>query len=307
MNSDVIDKERGLIFLIQGYSIQDGPGIRTTVFMKGCPLRCPWCHNPESLNSYPELMTHDAQCIGCGKCVDACPVEAVTLSRHEGRKIDREKCNLCFECVEVCPADALTKVGEYMTVEQVIEEVEKDEIFYYRSGGGVTISGGEPLLQAPFVTKVLKVCKEKGLHTALDTCGYAPWPLMEEVLEYVDLVLFDIKHMDAKAHEEATGVNNALSLENLYKIADRKTVWLRIPLIPGYNDSEENLKKISALGREIGAERVSILPFNKFGDGKYENLGRKILLPEVKPPSKERLHEIQQSIESFGLHVTLGE
>jgi len=307
MNSEVTDKERGLIFLIQGYSIQDGPGIRTTVFMKGCPLRCPWCHNPESLNPHPELMTHDAQCIACGKCVDACPVEAITLNKQEGRKIDRDRCNLCFECVEVCPAEALTKVGEIMTVEQVVEEVEKDEIFYWRSGGGVTISGGEPLLQGPFVTKVLKACKEKGLHTALDTCGYSPWPLLEEVLEYVDLVLFDIKHMDPKAHEEATGMSNALSLENLYKIPNHKTVWLRIPLIPGYNDSEENLKKISALGREIGAERISILPFNKFGEGKYENLGKQIFISDVKPPSKERLHEIQQSIESFGLHVTLGE
>lgn len=307
MKNEVIDKERGLIFLIQGYSIQDGPGIRTTVFMKGCPLRCPWCHNPESLNPYPELMTHDTKCIACGKCVDACPVEAITLSKQEGRKIDRDRCNLCFECVEVCPADALTKVGEYMTVEQVVEEVEKDELFFWRSGGGVTISGGEPLLQGPFVTKVLKSCKERGLHTALDTCGYSPWPLLEEILEYVDLVLFDIKHMDPRAHEEATGVSNALSLENLYKIRDQKKVWLRIPLIPGYNDSDENLKKISTLGREIGAERISILPFNKFGDGKYENLGRQIPIPEVKPPSKERLHEIQQSIESLGLHVTLGE
>jgi pyruvate formate lyase activating enzyme len=207
----------------------------------------------------------------------------------------------------VCPADALTKVGEYMTVEQVVAEVEKDEIFYWRSGGGVTISGGEPLLQCPFVKKVLKACKERGLHTALDTCGYSPWHLMEEVVEYVDLVLFDIKHMDAKAHEEATGVSNVLSLENLYKIPKHKTVWLRIPLIPGYNDSEENLKKISELGREIGAERISILPYNKFGDGKYENLGRQIPVPEVKPPSQERLHEIQKGVESFGLHVTLGE
>lgn len=307
MNSQISNQEQGLIFLIQGYSIQDGPGIRTTVFMKGCPLRCPWCHNPESLNPYPELMTHDSLCIACGKCVDACPVGAVTLNRPEGRKIDRARCNLCFECVEVCPADALTKVGEYMTVEQVMEEVEKDEIFYWRSGGGVTISGGEPLLQSSFVRKVLKACKERGLHTALDTCGYSPWPLMEAVLEYVDLVLFDIKHMDAKAHKEATGVSNALPLENLRKIPNQKKVWLRIPLIPGYNDSEENLKNVSELGREIGAERISILPFNKFGDGKYVNLGRPIPIPEVKSPSRERLHEIQQGIESFGLHVTLGE
>ena len=307
MNSEVIDKERGLIFLIQGYSIQDGPGIRTTVFMKGCPLRCLWCQNPESWNAYSELMTHDAQCIGCGKCVEACSVEAVTLSREEGRKIDRDRCNLCFECVEACPANALTKVGEYMTVEQVMKEVEKDEIFYYRSGGGVTVSGGEPLLQGPFVKRMLKACKERGLHTALDTCGYSPWPLMEEVLEYVDLVLFDIKHMDPKAHEEATGVSNALPLENLYKIPNQKTVWLRIPLIPGYNDSEENLEKIGKLGREIGAERISILPFNKFGDGKYENLGRPIPVPHLKTPSSERLHEIQRGIESFGLNVTLGE
>ncbi|MBW2003365.1 MAG: glycyl-radical enzyme activating protein [Deltaproteobacteria bacterium] len=302
-----LNQEYGIVFLIQSYSIQDGPGIRSTIFMKGCPLRCLWCQNPESLEPYPQLLTHDERCILCGECVESCPLGAITLDKNEGRKIERVKCNLCFKCVDVCPTGALTKVGKYMTVEEVMSEIEKDELIYYESGGGVTISGGEPLFQGSFTYNLLRACKERGLHTALDTCGYAPWTLMEKVLRYVDLVLYDIKHMDPKAHKQATGKSNSLILRNVHKIPHHIKVWLRIPLIPEFNDSDENLRKVVELGREIGAEKISILPFNKLGEGKYQSMGKEFPMAKIEPSSTKKIREMQRSIERFGIPVTVGE
>jgi len=302
---DSMEEERGLVFLIQRYSVQDGPGLRTTVFMKGCPLRCQWCQNPESLKPYPELMSRDTKCLLLGKCVAACPVGAITLDQEKTRKIDRTRCNLCFKCVDACPAKALNKVGEYMTVEEVMAEIERDELFYQRSGGGVTISGGEPLFQWQFVSRLLAACKQRHLHIALDTCGYAPWPILKKVLEYVDLVLYDIKHIAPKLHKKATGKSNRLILNNLRLMHPPTKVWLRMPLIPGFNDSEDNLAEISRLGREIGAEKLSILPYHKLAEEKYKQLGKKYRLPGIEPPSKEHLQQIQKFIESFGLPVTI--
>jgi pyruvate formate lyase activating enzyme len=298
---------QGSIFLIQSYSTNDGPGIRTTVFTKGCPLKCLWCHNPESANSFPELMTHDDLCIGCRKCLEVCPKKAISFHPEKGRRVNRKRCTLCMECVTVCPAKSLTAVGEIMTVEQVMAEIKKDELFIHRSEGGVTISGGEPLGQAPFVRELLRACHEHGFHTALDTSGYAPWSVLEEILEYVNLVLFDIKHMDPTAHTQVTGVSNALPLSNLRRIPRNIKIWLRLPLIPGYNDSLQNLDKVGALSREIAAEKISLLPFNRYGDGKYLNLGRKIPLPGVETFSQEKIEEIKEDLERSGVPVTIGE
>ncbi len=296
----------GLVFLIQRFSVQDGPGLRTTVFMKGCPLHCRWCQNPESLLSYPELLTRDTKCLSLGKCVAACPVGAITLDEEKHRRLDRDRCNLCFECVTACPTRSLIRVGEYMTVAQVMAEVERDDIFYFKSGGGVTVSGGEPLFQWQFVYNLLTACKQRHFHTALDTSGYAPWPVLEKVLEHVDLVLYDIKHMDPQRHKEATGKSNRLILSNLRKIPRQKKVWLRIPLIPGFNDSEDNLTRVGELGREIGVEKVSILPYHRLAEEKYHQLGRPYSIADLEPMEEKRLGEIQKFLSGFGLQVTIG-
>jgi pyruvate formate lyase activating enzyme len=252
-------------------------------------------------------MTHDDRCIGCLKCLDVCPKKAISFHPKKGRRIDRKQCNVCLDCVSVCPAKSLTSVGEIMTVEQVMTEIKKDELFIHRSEGGVTISGGEPLMQGSFVLELLKACQEHGFHTALDTSGYAPWPVLEEMLNYVNLVLFDIKHMDPKTHKQGTGVSNALPLSNLRRIPRNIRIWLRMPLIPGYNDSTENLDKVVALGREIAAEKISLLPFNRYGDGKYLNLGRKIPLPGIEMFAREKIEEVRLHLERSELPVTVGE
>ena len=301
-----MEEERGLVFLIQRYSVQDGPGLRTTIFMKGCPLRCQWCQNPESLQPHPELMSRDTKCMLLGKCVEACPIGVITLDRQKNRRIDRAKCNLCFQCVDACPTKSLSKIGEYLTEEEVVAEIERDELFYHRSGGGITISGGEPLLQWQFVRRLLEACKQRHLHTALDTCGYAQWPILKKVIEHVDLVLYDIKHMNQELHKKATGKSNRLILHNVRMIPPQTKVWLRLPLIPGFNDSREHLTELSRLGREIGVEKVSILPYHRLAEEKYRQLGMRRKMSRIEPPSKKRLQEIQALIESFGLQVTIG-
>lgn len=275
--------------------------------MKGCPLRCQWCQNPESWDPYPELMASNVKCKLFGNCVETCLVDAITLDREKGRKIDRDKCNLCFQCVDACPTGALKKAGEYMTVEEVMAEVERDEIFYRNSGGGVTISGGEPLFQWAFTYRLLKACKERYLHTALDTSGYARWPILEKVLKHVDLVLYDIKHMDPQLHKEGTGKDNKLILANLRRIPREVKIWLRVPLIPGYNDSVKNLIEVAKLGKEVEAERVSLLPFNKLGEGKYEQLDRRYIMAHTAEPTIQCLEEAKEIVEDIGIKVTIAE
>jgi len=298
--------EKGLIFNIQRFSVHDGPGIRTTVFLKGCPLSCQWCSNPESQSNFPELMVRDILCKGCGACVEVCPQGAITVRQEEGRRIDRGKCDRCFLCVEACQYQALSVCGKYMKVSEILDEVLQDRLFYKNSGGGVTLSGGEVLLQSPFAVNVFKACKTEGLHTVLDTSGYAPWKAMKAVLPFVDLILFDLKQLDSNEHKRTTGVGNQIILENLLKVSKMTPVWLRIPIISGFNDSEEQVKKIALLGKQIGAEKISLLPYHEGGKSKSEQLGRIYPLPEARAPEEEHIHTLQEIVEREGLKVTIG-
>ncbi len=301
------DENQGLVFNIQRYSIQDGPGLRTTVFLKGCPLSCKWCHNPESVRPSPELMSHDRKCIGCGRCVEVCPEGAISLDSASGRVINRGKCTLCFRCVAVCPTHALERIGACTTVADVMAEVERDEVFYRKSGGGMTVSGGEPLLQWAFTWSLLQAGKERNLHTALDTCGYARWPALEKVLEYVDLVLFDIKHMDPQRHKEGTGVSNSLILSNLHRVVAKKVrVWVRLPLIAGYNDSPDNLRRVVEMAARLGIEKTAAFPYHELGEGKYEGRGREYPCAGARPPVDGRIEELHQMAREKGIAFAIG-
>lgn len=271
---DLSKEQSGIIFNIQRYSIHDGPGIRTTVFFKGCPLECFWCQNPESQRRKPEIFLDQENCTHCGRCVSVCPTGASALKDGHSA-IERHKCEGCGDCVENCPNDARTLIGKYVTVDEVIHEVIRDKKYYDNSGGGVTLSGGEPLYQPEFAQSILKSCKQAGLHTAIETCGYAPWPTMEKLLECTDLVLYDIKCIEPKKHRDATGQSNELILENVKKLARCITMRVRVPLIPDFNDSSEEVKAIvNFVKKEMGSVEIELLPYNKLGECKYKRLDR---------------------------------
>lgn len=300
---------RGVVFNVQHYSIHDGPGIRTTVFLKGCPLRCLWCQNPESQSARPELFFNVEKCQGCGTCVAACPEQAITL--HDGRSwTDRARCTGAGKCAEVCPNEARNLMGRYATVEEVFKDVNSDAIFYRRSGGGVTLSGGDPVAQPRFATALLRMCKEAGLHTTIDTCGHARWDVLQPVLQYTDLVLLDFKHMDADEHRKLTGVSNEQILENARRIHHEMHIPLlaRIPVIPGCNDSDENMAAAAdfvanELDRSI---RVHVLPYHRLGETKYERLEKNGRGFTTEPPSEARMAEVQQIFTARGLTVVVG-
>jgi len=302
LGSNRTSEGTGLIFNIQRFSVHDGSGIRTTVFMKGCRLNCRWCSNPESIRPYPEIMTSDSRCILCGRCAQVCPKRAITLDSK--RKIDRLKCDLCLKCVEVCPTGAIRVTGQYATVDEVMSEIMKDELFYQNSGGGVTISGGEPLLQWEFVRSLLSECKQEGIHTALDTSGYASWAVLSKVLACVDLALYDIKHTDPQYHKSGTGGGNRQILTNFRLTASKVRTWLRVPIIPGYNDSKDNITIIAKLAKETKVEKVSLLPYHQLGKAKYEQLSRRYTI-RVMPPSEEHLLKLQKLIENQGVKTTI--
>ncbi len=297
---------QGLVFNIQKFSVHDGPGIRTTVFLKGCPLSCPWCSNPESQRFAPELLMRDVNCRACGACAAVCPQKAIVITKKGGRKIDRQKCNLCLRCVEYCHYDALKSCGTYMTVGTVMDEILQDRLFYANSGGGVTLSGGEPLAQPVFARLLLEACKKEGMHTALETAGAGSSADLERVLKCVDLVLFDIKHLDSKRHAKTTGVPNARILANLRKAASQSRIWLRIPLIAGFNDSERHIQEVARLGVEIGAEKISLLPYHEGGKSKSEQLGIAYAYCSGKSPGEKRIKKLQSLILQSGLKVGVG-
>jgi pyruvate formate lyase activating enzyme len=300
------DGSEGVVFNIQRFSLQDGPGIRTTVFLKGCPLRCGWCSNPESQASHPEIMFRSQQCRKSGACAEACEEGAITLI-DGSPSLDRGRCTMCMECVEACPSGALEITGKRLKLEDVVEESCRDEPFYINSGGGVTLSGGEPLFQPEFSRRFLEACKERSIHTALDTSGHASWETLKRVLEHTDLVLFDLKHLSAEKHLEGTQATNDLILGNLRKTFDygEARVWIRIPVIPGYNDADPHLEELALLAGEMPAEKVSLLGFHHWGRSKYRALGREYPHDETEVLSKERLEAAKTVMEAHGIEVTI--
>lgn len=296
----------GTVFNIQRFSTHDGPGIRTTVFLKGCPLSCWWCHNPESKQAQPAVLYDGDKCLKCGLCATACLEGAI--SSVEGTPVlDSSHCVICGRCSKRCPAEALELVGKEMTVAEVLAEIEKDRIFFDESGGGVTFSGGEPLLQAEFLLPLLQSCRQRGIHTAVDTSGHAPWQVLSKASEFTNVFLYDIKHMDSMRHEDFTGVPNDLILENLKRLsAIHQDIRLRVPIIPGLNDDLENLLLTSRLAVDLGIFQVHILPYHSIGRDKYARIGEVYRLPDLAEPPPLSMEQIASELRSLGLSVKIG-
>ena len=276
-------KHSALLFAIHRLSTDDGPGLRNTFFLKGCGLRCAWCHNPESISPRPQIWWIDRKCIGARDCVAVCPEAALTLTAG-GLEIDRDRCTACCKCVDACPSKAIERIGKTWTVDELLREALKESLFYKNSGGGVTLSGGEPCLQPGFATEFFEACHRENIHTALDTCGFPKWEAFEQVLPHTDLLLFDLKELNSQRHQEFTGVPNENILSNLLKARDFRNsqggspaIWIRTPLIPGFTATEEN---IAAIGRFLSANlgerlvRWDLCAFNNTCGPKYAKLGR---------------------------------
>lgn len=313
-------KLTGKTYDIQGFSVQDGPGIRTTVFLKGCPLRCPWCHSPESQAFHTELNWMSIRCLGldeCGKCLDVCPNGAIARGPYKKNAkdediaypdVDKSKCDDCGACAKACKADALYMCGTDYTVDEIIHRLLRDKPFYEESGGGVTVSGGECLSQPEFTLELLKRSKENGIHTAVDTTGFIKWEIIEKVLPYTDLFLYDLKCMDSALHKQVIGVPNELILENAKKIAQAGgRFWIRIPVITMLNDSKEHFDLYCDFLSEIkdSIDIVQLLPYHKMGISKHDRLMKKKKIFVVEPPSDALMEEHKARLEACGLKVRI--
>lgn len=300
------------VFDIQGYSVHDGPGIRQTIFLQGCPLKCIWCHSPESQSFDTKIIWLSAKCIGCRKCTDACPTGARTpiLPETEDDRLkifcDWDKCTNCGACEAACPVGALYYCGTERDIGALMHRIERETPYYGKSGGGVTVSGGEALCQPDGVAELLKRCKELNISTAVDTCGFIPYKNIEKVLPYADLFLFDIKHMDSKRHEWGTGVPNELILENARKIAEAGGKFhIRLVLIPKYNMDMENLiaTRDFLLSIEDAVELIQVLPYHNFGNAKYDRLSLEPPAFDTRVPTKEEIADIVKFYEDAGFYV----
>jgi len=296
---------RGLVFNIMRFALHDGPGIRSTVFLKGCPLSCWWCHNPESRLRKTEVIYVAERCIRCGDCVRACPEGALQLDEWVIR--DPHLCQQDTRCVDACSTGAQEAFGRWTSLSDVMAEVLKDQIFFDESGGGVTISGGEPLLQADFVEALLAACRAQGIHTVLDTCGYADSHIVDRIRTNVDMFLFDLKLMDAARHQQFTGVSNDRILSNLVLLAENgSAVVVRIPVIPGVNDDADNLSAVSGFLSPLKLKNIDLLPYHRIASGKYSRLGLTYRMENVLPPSAEHLQAIATRLRQDGFHVRIG-
>jgi pyruvate formate lyase activating enzyme len=296
----------GIIFDIQRFSVHDGPGIRTLVFFKGCPLACLWCSNPESQRFDPELLFDPAKCVACGGCVEACPHGTVRLD-GECLQYDRERCIVCGRCVEVCYAEARTVAGRQVTADEVVGEILKDAPFFANSGGGVTLGGGEPLAQPDFARQVLALSRRHGVHTAIETCGHVPWGLLESILPWTDLFLYDLKHVDAETHRAQTGGDIALILSNLERLVSAGApAIVRVPVIPGFNDTAEDIRAIARHVARLGIAELHLLPYHRLGQNKYLLAGRRYEFAGGDPAGDGTMNSLRDVAADLGLSVTIG-
>ena len=308
-NCEVTTGDVGWVANLQDFAVHDGPGLRVLVFLRGCPLRCRWCQNPENLDLFPQLEYRASLCLGCLHCAEVCPVPGAILEDKE-RRIDRNKCTRCMACVDVCLGKALCKVGQLVTVEQLLERLVKHKPFFDHSDrGGITLSGGEPTFQPEFTLRLLKSCREIGLHTAVETCGYANYETLREIAQNADLLLYDIKHMDEAIHIIGTGSSNRLILENLRRLCQELNteIVVRIPLICQFNDDDENIIKTTQFVNSL--ERIAhidLLPFNPLASGNYRAMGLDWEYAEVRQQTPERLTRLQELVQSYGFETTMG-
>lgn len=305
--------KQGLVFDISHYMLEDGPGIRTNVFMKGCPLRCQWCSNAYGLTSQMQMAFFPAHCTSCGMCVKVCPTGALSRDLSTGSILtDYEKCKNCLHCVKVCNTNARQTIGKLYTADEIVKEVEKDRMYYRRSGGGVTMSGGEILMQAEFVAEVLKKCTHAGIHTAIETSAYGSWSHLKQLLQYADTVFIDCKHMDSQRHLEYTGMGNGLILNNIVLAATEcsrlgNKLIIRLPLIPGINDQEDNLIATATFVKSLlGEPLLNILPYHNYGVGKYEAIGREYLLKDIKPQEAKDLQRVKRILDAQNVKYSIG-
>jgi len=310
--------ESGLVLNIQRYSIHDGPGIRTTVFLKGCPLSCWWCHNPESQCANPELIVVETRCVRCGMCRKVCPAEQLPASADaadpanpqagDGVRAAPVACTLCGACVEACPAGAIQMAGRKMTPAEILAEVRRDRIFYDDSGGGLTVSGGEPLMQPAFVMAILRACRDDGISTAVDTSGCGCREHLLEMAALTDLFLYDLKLADPARHAVYTGLSNDLILGNLRALGEvHSNIWVRMPLVPGINDSAEDLDAAGEIIRHIkGVQQVNLLAYHETAAHKFERLGRPYRARSVSAPTARQMDIAAERIRKFGLNVKTG-
>ncbi len=301
----------GTILYFEKMALYDGQGLRTVVFFKGCPLECQWCSTPSSQRAQLQLGYNPERCTGCATCVTACPHEAIRSS-EDGLTVvtDPERCQLCFTCVGACPARARRQYGQRVTAESVIKELEKDDIFYFHSGGGVTLSGGEPLLQLEFAKEILAGCRQRGFHTAIETSGFVPWPHFEQTLPFIDAVLIDIKVMDENVHKRVTGKSNATILENITKLdldANPADLFIRIPLVAGINDSEENLQATVVFCKQLKKfKELHLLPYHRLGVETYRFLNRPYELEGLPSAELQWVQEKADWVKKLGIRVKIG-
>ena len=300
----------GTVLSIERFAMHDGPGIRSLVLFKGCPLRCQWCSTPNSQNAFPEMIYTAGRCITCGKCIEACDRRAISSSDEGAIVTNIRLCDNCGECAAVCPTGARKMSGISMTSEMVMEEVMKDSVFYWNSGGGVTLGGGEPTMQPKFCIEILRASKNEGIHTAIETNGYSRWDILGKIIELVDLMHVDVKHMSSAEHKRLTGKGNRLILDNISKVARQYvdiSLVVRVPIIPSCNDSEENMSATAAFVAGLErVQRVELLPYHKLGSWRYAALQRRYALECLEPPSQRRMDELKGLFESYGIDTRIG-